>query len=137
MFNYLMPFEGRDRDFDLFKSFFDDKPIRSNLFKTDVKDMGDKYVMEADLPGYEKKDINLSIDGDILIITAKRDTVKEDSKKDKYVMRERSYSSYERKFDITGVDQSKIEAEYKNGVLILDLPKITEQKPVIKNLEIK
>jgi HSP20 family protein len=132
-----MPFEGRDRELDFFRNFFDEKPLRANLFKTDVKDMGDKYVMEADLPGYEKQDISLSIDGDILVITAKHNSIKEDTKKDKYVMRERSYSSYERKFDITGVDQSKIEAEYKNGVLILDLPKIVEQKPVIKNLEIK
>jgi HSP20 family protein len=135
-----MPFERRGSDFDLFRNFFGDdfyKSTGTNLFKTDVKDMGDKYVMEADLPGYEKEDIGLSIDGDVLVITAKRSNIKEDSKKDKYVMRERSYSSYERKFDISGIDQAKIEAEYKNGVLVLDLPKVAPQKPVIKNLEIK
>ena len=50
---------------------------------------------------------------------------------------ERSYGSYQRSFDTTGIDTDHIEAEFKNGVLKLELPKIKETKPETKRLEIK
>ncbi|MCI5945515.1 MAG: Hsp20 family protein, partial [Oscillospiraceae bacterium] len=55
----------------------------------------------------------------------------------KYIRRERSYGSYQRSFDVSTVDVDKIEAEYKNGILILNLPKKAPTEPVTKRLEIK
>ena len=55
-------------------------------FKTDIKDEGDRYELEADLPGFEKKDIHLDLDGDVLKITAERHSEHEENdKKGKYV----------------------------------------------------
>ena len=112
---------------DPFSSFFN----RSELaqFRTDVTDKGDHYLLEADLPGFEKKDINLDIQDDTLTIHAERHSkVEEKDKKDKIVRMERSYGSYSRSFDITGINADKIKAKYDNGVLRLTLPKVEQAK---------
>ena len=127
--------------FDLFNAFHDfendffgENALQS--FKTDIKDEGDKYVMEAELPGFDKDDIKLDISGNDLVLTAEHKAETED-KKDKYIRRERTYGSYQRSFDLTGIDTNNIAAEYKNGILTLDLPKMQDVKPETKRLEIK
>ncbi len=95
-------------------------------FKTDIKDEGDKYVLQADLPGFSKEDIKLDVEDNILSISAERHSEHEESdKKGKFVCCERSYGSYRRQFDITGVKTEDIKARYENGVLELDMPKKT------------
>ena len=95
-----------------------------DAFKTDVKDEGDRYELEADLPGFDKKDIHLDINGDILTVRAERHSEHEEKdKKKKYVRCERSYGSYSRDYDISGVNVDGITAKYENGVLKLHLPK--------------
>lgn len=93
-------------------------------FKTDIKDEGDKYVLQADLPGFSKEDIKLDVEDNILSISAERHSEHEEKdKKGKFVCCERSYGSYRRQFDITGVKTEDIKAKYENGVLELDMPK--------------
>lgn len=95
-------------------------------FKTDIKDEGDKYVLQADLPGFSKEDIKLDVEDNILSISAERHSEHEEKdKKGKFVCCERSYGSYRRQFDITGVRTEDIKARYENGVLELDMPKKT------------
>ena len=95
-------------------------------FKTDIKDEGDKYVLQADLPGFSKEDIKLDVEDNILSISAERHSEHEESdKKGKFVCCERSYGAYRRQFDITGVKTEDIKARYENGVLELDMPKKT------------
>ena len=107
-------------------------------FKTDVTDEGDHYLLEADLPGFDKKDINLEISGDTLTVNAERHSkVEEKDKKDKVIRMERSYGSYSRQFDISGVEADKIKAKYDNGVLKLTLPKKQEALPESHRLEIE
>ena len=107
-------------------------------FSTDIKDKGDHYELEADLPGVEKDDIKIDLTDNVLTITAERHSeYEENDKKHNYVRCERSYGSYQRSFDTTGIDTDHIEAEFKNGVLKLELPKIKETKPETKRLEIK
>lgn len=137
----LTPFEKKS--YDLFNAFhdFEDDFFKSSAIsgcKTDIKDEGNKYVLEAELPGFEKQDIKLDLDGDRLTITAEHSDNK-DEKDDngKYIRRERTYGSYTRSFDVSAVDTEKIEAEYKNGILILDLPKKQPAAPAQKRLEIK
>ena len=67
--------------------------------------------------------------------TAPKDTEKD--KKDKIVRIERSYGSYSRQFDVSGVKTDEIKAKYENGVLQLKLPKKEEEKPESKRLEIE
>ena len=109
-----------------------------DAFKTDVKDEGDHYELEADLPGFDKKDINLDINGDTLTVRAERHSEHEEKdKKGKYVRCERSYGSYSRDFDLSGVKADEIKAKYENGVLKLTMPKRTESLPESKHLEIE
>ena len=116
--------------------FFGSDPLVE--FRTDITDNGDHYLLEADLPGFEKKDINLDINGDLLTIRAERHSEHEETdKKNKYIRCERSYGAYSRQFDITGVDREGIRAKYENGVLKLTLPKQKEELPSARRLEIE
>ena len=107
-------------------------------FKTDVVDNGDSYTLSAELPGFKKEDINICIDGDYLTIEAKHEeTHEEKDKKGNYLRRERSFGSFRRSFDITGVDVSNIGAKYENGVLELKLPKQVEVPAQQKRISIE
>lgn len=119
-----------------FGGFFDSRELAE--FKTDVTDEGDHYLLEADLPGFEKKDIHLELSGDVLTVTAERHSKIEDKdKKDKVVRIERSYGFYSRQFDVSGIDTAAFKAKYDNGVLKLTLPKQQTVLPESKRLEIE
>lgn len=89
----------------------------------------DQYVVKADLPGLKKEDIAVSCENGVLTIEGERRTDAE--QKDKNFHRvERSYGKFMRSLNLGhGVDQSKIRAQYKDGVLELVLPKIEKAKP--------
>ena len=119
-----------------FGSFFNTPAL--NQFRTDVTDEGDHYLLETDLPGFEKKDITLDIHDDMLTIRAERKSkVEEKDQKDKVIRMERSYGSYQRSFDISGVDADLIKAKYTDGVLRLTLPKLERPLPQGRRLEIE
>lgn len=145
MFN-MMPYSRRRGDLYNYNPFRDlDKLEKeffgsSNLgeFKTDIKDNGSEYELEADLPGFKKEDIRLDISGDELVINAERHSeYEEKDKQGNFVKCERSYGSYSRSFDISGVKQEEIKASYKDGVLKLILPKTDKALPELKHLKIE
>ena len=125
------PFRAFD---ELQRSFFNNDSQLS--FRTDVQDLGDAYLLEAELPGYKKEEIQLDLDKDCLTISAQRNQESEE-KKANYIKRERSYGSYSRSFDMTGIDQDKIEASYTDGILSLRLPKLVETVNPARRLEIR
>ncbi len=106
-------------------------------FRVDVKDNGDAYELTAELPGMKKEDIALSYENSYLTIEAKHEEQK-DEKDDNgsYIRRERSTGSMARSFYIDGIDESKIGAEFTDGVLKVDLPKQTEAE-VSRKIDIK
>ena len=112
-------------DFDeLERAFFSDNALGE--FKADIQEDGDNFVLEADLPGFKKEDIQLQLDGDTLTIQAQRHSEHEEQeKKGKYVCCERSYGAYSRSFDVSGIRAEGITASYDSGVLTLKLPKKT------------
>ena len=124
-------------DFDeLERAFFSDRSLGE--FKTDIRDAGDSFVLEADLPGFNKDDIHVDLSGDALTITAERHSdFEQKDKKGRYVRCERSYGSYSRSFDTTGIDTTNIKAAYTDGVLRLTLPKQQEVLPASRRLEIE
>ena len=148
----ITPFERRFFDpFDV-DGFFGRPQQSFGSFKTDVRDEGDKYILEAELPGFEKDEIKLDVEDKTLTLTAEHSSEKQegsDNKDDnkseakdsqktsKYIRRERSYCSVKRSFDLTGIDTEKISAEYKNGILYMDLPKQLPEQPQARRLEIK
>ena len=107
-------------------------------FKTDIKDEGDAYLLETDLPGFAKEDIHLDLDDHYLTVKAERHADRE-AKDDngKYICCERSYGSYSRSFDVTDIDIDAIKAKYDNGVLTLRMPKKAPELPHSKRLEIE
>lgn len=137
----LTPFERKG--YDLFNAFheFEDDFFKGNQIsscKTDIKDEGDRFVLESELPGFEKEDIKLDLNGDCLTISAQHSAEKEEKdKKGSYVRRERSTCSYQRSFNVSECNVSGIDAEYKNGVLVVTLPKKVETQPASRRLEIR
>lgn len=130
----MIPFDRRDDNmFDLFdnfeKKFFRNTAVDLPAFRTDIRDQGDKFLLEAELPGFQKEDIQLELKDGILTIRAEHKDEK-DEKDDKgdYIRRERRYGSFSRSFDVTGINESGISASYNNGILELTLPK---QAPVV------
>lgn len=117
------------------RNFFNDS---IGSFHTDIREENDHFLIEADLPGFRKEDINLDINGDTLTISAQRNAEKE-QKDDKgnYIRRERSWGSFARSFDISAVDAQNIKAAYTDGVLTLTLPKKTAVPPTARRLEIE
>lgn len=137
-YNPFREMEELERDFfeNPFKAFFNNGDLAE--FKTDVTDEGDHYLLEADLPGFDKKDIQLDIADDTLTIKAERHSkFEEKDKQDKIVRVERSYGSYSRQFDVSGIRTDEIKAKYENGVLQLQLPKKEAPKQESRHLEIE
>lgn len=137
-YNPFREMEELERNFfeNPFGAFFGNGDLAE--FKTDVTDEGDHYLLEADLPGFDKNDIKLDISGDILTVKAeRRSKFEEKDKKDRIVRIERSYGSYSRQFDVSGINTDDIKAKYENGVLQLKLPKKEIVKPEAKHLEIE
>ena len=107
-------------------------------FKTDIRDAGKAFELEADLPGFEKKDIHLDINGDVLTVSAERHSAHEEKdEKGKYIRCERSYGAYQRSFDISGIDSENISAKFDNGVLTLTLPSKKPLAPSTRKLTIE
>ena len=107
-------------------------------FRSDIKDEGNAYLIETDMPGFRKEDIHVDLKGETLTIRAERHSdYEKDDKKKSYLHVERSYGSYSRQFDVSGIDTDKISAKYENGVLKLTMPKKEAPKETSKHLEIE
>ena len=107
-------------------------------FKADIRDTGDAFELEADLPGVKKEDIQVDIDSNYLTISATRQTEKDEKDKaGNYVRRERSYGTYSRSFDVSGVETGEISASFADGVLKLRPPKRQESLPSTRRIAIE
>lgn len=107
-------------------------------FRCDIRDEGDKFILEAELPGFQKEDIKIDLKGDNLTISAVHKMEREEKdEKGRYVRRERKYGSFRRSFDVSGIDISKIDAEYTNGILALALPKRLPEPPASTSINIR
>ncbi len=137
----MIPFERNDNLFNVFDNFERNFFGGSNAvaaFRTDIRDEGDKFVLEAELPGFNKEDIQLHVKDGILTITAQHnESNDEKDKKGNYIRRERRYGSFTRSFDVSGIQEHAITAAYNNGVLELNLPKAQPEAPVSRQIEIR
>lgn len=104
-----------------------------NMMKVDIKDKEDSYEMDIDLPGFQKEEISASLENGYLTITAAKG-LDQDEQEDtgRYIRRERYAGACQRSFYVgEGIKQEDIKAEFKHGVLKLQIPKETpklEQK---------
>lgn len=143
--NHAMTTYDPFREMDNFERHFFEDPFgvffsddSQSAFKTDITDEGDAYRLEADLPGFDKKDIHVDINGDRMTVSAQRHSdYEEKDKKGKYIRSERSYGTYSRSFDVSGVDTEGIKGGYKDGVLTLTLPKKADNTPTSHRIELE
>ena len=122
----MLPFERQSEKnlFDMFDNFFGKNSAGLPDFRTDIREADDRYIMESELPGFNKEDISLEVKDGVLTISAQHN--EENEEKDdqgNYLRRERRFGSFSRSFDITGIDEHSITAAYENGILKLTLPK--------------
>ena len=122
----------RRRDFDLLDDMFSDAFFNegeSKLMKTDIKEKKDKYVIDIDLPGYEKEGIKLNIQDGYLTVHASVNKEEKDEEKGKFVRKERYSGECSRSFYIgENVTEDEIKAKFKNGILTIEFPKEKEEK---------
>jgi HSP20 family protein len=136
-----------DRLFDQFRSNFEDMLWypRTNFLdlseqkrspSMDVADLGDKYQLTVELPGISKGDISIEVTSHDIEISAEKKTVEEEKKKN-WLRRERSSSSFYRYLELPEeLKTNDVDAEFKDGVLKLTLPKV-EPTPVSESKKVK
>ena len=130
----LFPFGRRmDRVLDDFcGNFFNQSRLMARQGwnpKVDVFEEEDHIVMTAELPGVEKDNIAIDVNGRVLTLKGERAYDKE-VKEDQYTLRERAYGTFQRSFTLPAeTDSEKIKAAYKDGVLTLNIPKPASSKP--------
>ncbi len=124
----------------LWDSFFERRPTRVEeavewLPTLDVSETKDNYMVKAELPGIDPKDIDISLMNDVLTIKGEKKQEKEE-KEENYHLIERSYGAFTRSIQLPGqVQSNNISATFKNGVLKVILPKTEEAKK--KEIKVK
>jgi len=130
---------GRDYDvFDMMDDFFNQSMFSRSVperMKTDIKQTENEYVIEAELPGFDKKDIKLELKNNYLTIQAGKDEEKEEENNG-YLRRERRSGQVCRSFYVEGINQEEIDAKYENGILSVKLPKKQKEEEVLNTIEI-
>lgn len=139
----MMMMPRRRNEFDLLEDMFRIDPFfseeGSKIMKTDIKEKKDKYLLEIDLPGYEKEDIKIHIEDGYLNIHAKTNSKNDEKEDGKFVRKERYYGECSRSFYIgDNISEDEIHASFKNGTLKLEIPKKDAKKelPEKKYIEI-
>lgn len=95
----------------------------------ELKETKDAFVFKLDVPGMREEDLDISLEGGRLMISGKREE-EERHEEDRYYAYERSYGTFTRSFSLPeGCDVERVEAELKDGVLRLMIPKKAEAKP--------
>ena len=102
----------------------------------DISETEGAYIVKAELPGVNKEDLGVSIKDGLLSINAESKFEHNEEKDGRLIRQERRYGKYVRSMRLGGdVDESKIGAQYKDGILTLTLPKTEEVKP--KQIEVQ
>jgi len=124
---------------DLWNRFFGQMPLAERAWEwmpdVDIAETDGNITVKAELPGMDAKDIDIDVTGDVLTLRGEKKT-EEEKKEDRYYCRERHYGSFQRSFRLpAGVQSDKVDAEFKNGILSINIPKSKEGKQ--KKIDIK
>jgi HSP20 family protein len=140
-------------DFDrCMEAFFGESPLtpaprNCREPSVDVRETSDAYLLEAELPGCDEKNIEVQLDGGVLTIASKKEekterNVNEDKESagsnDRWMIRERRSASFSRSFKLPeNADSENISAHFKNGLLSLEIKKLAEAKKRVIQIEHK
>ncbi|MBW6479979.1 MAG: Hsp20/alpha crystallin family protein [Bacteroidales bacterium] len=113
---------------DLMPDLFEDRASMS-VPAVNVLEDPDNFKIEVAAPGLEKKDFKIDLDNNVLTISSEKEYKHEEEKDGKYMRREFAYASFKRSFTLPeSVDADKIKANYKEGLLYINIPKREEAK---------
>ena len=130
---------------DPFNTFFDTmmltpKRLNAQAFsapRMDVADLKDKIEVKVELPGMDEKDINLTLENNILTLSSTHQQEVEEQDKD-YYLKEISSGSFSRSIRLPqNIDEQKIDAEFNNGILTITIPKTEVKEETVKKIPIK
>ena len=140
----------RNNDLNWLNNWFDDNFFDTNLMPrtsatapaVNVKESDKAYTMEVAAPGLKKEHVNMSIDKDgyLTLSIENKNEQKQEDKKEHYLRREFSYSSYRQSYALPeDADADNIKANVNDGVLTVEIPKLskTEKKDDVKRIEVK
>jgi len=131
--NFLEDFGGRS----FFPAWSGGSALKSFNPKFDIAEAEDAWHITAEMPGMEQKDLDITLDNGALTIKGEKKQEKEEKHKE-YFLSERGYGLFQRSFALPeGTDPENIKAEFKNGILKLDLPKTEKAKSNIRKIAIK
>ena len=115
--------------------FFTARPASAFAPAFEVKETTDSFVLRADIPGVEEKDLDIAVHNGVLTVSGSR-SAEERKEGESYALYERQYGSFSRSFALPDMaDGDRIDASLKNGVLSLTVAKKAEAKP--RKIEIK
>ncbi len=128
----MMMIPRKRNEFDLLDEMFADPFFSENesrVMKTDIKEKKDKYLIDVELPGYQKEDIKIDVEDGYLTVRAERNSSNEEKEDGKFIRRERYVGSCSRSFYVgTEIQSEDIKASFKNGMLKVEIPKKDEKK---------
>ena len=133
----------RRRDFDFLDDIFDEPMFNfhsNNIMKTDIKDHKQSYEIVVDLPGYEKENIEMTINDGYLTINAKTNHEVNEGNEEgsKFIRKERYYGECSRSFYVGNtITEEDIKANFKNGVLSVSVPKKDPKKEISEKKHIQ
>ena len=137
----------KNNDFDwLSDSFFNtiDFPYfkvgkNAQMMKTDIIEENDKYVFKVDIPGVEKEEIKVHLGENYLTVYVEEETKEKElnSSENKFLHQERFFTSCSRSFYVGDVPEEQIKANYKNGTLILSIPKVFSKEKEKKYITVE
>ena len=147
----LVPYNRRNRGMDLrfpnwfrmddfFEDFFNE-PMFPTFFanrgmKVDIKENENDYVLEAELPGVDKENINVELKDDILTIKVEQNEQLEEEREN-YIRKERRVCSACRSFQLPNIKNEEVTANFNNGILTITLPKRDPGKRNIRRINIQ
>lgn len=143
MKNYLQKRNyTRDPFFDAFDDFF--KPVfyddRETSMRTDIKETDSGYQLDVEMPGFDKKDIKISLENGYLTISAQKSSKEESGeaeKKERYLRKECSVSCSRSYYIGEDIEKENVKAKYDNGMLTLTVPKSQPKQLPSHNIEIE
>lgn len=130
---FVDPFENFTREVDVLNRFFnggEGDAQRLAPFGVDVREDGDSLIVEAELPGFKKDEVDITLENQTLTISAQRKEEMSAKKQGEYLLNERRYSRFLRSFTLPPtVDEKSVDAKLEDGMLTISLNKREETKP--------
>jgi HSP20 family protein len=123
-------------DDDFFRPFFAGAGYSPTAFRVDVRDEAENYVIEAELPGLSRDAIRIDVDDGVLTISAEWKSQKKDEDNGGYIINERRSGRVQRSFSLDNVLEDGITADYRDGMLLVTLPKRDEVRRTPRRIEL-